>query len=113
MKGEILACALLLTGCTSTQLAYTFGNGISPQRAQELAAQQEQKQYEAQQAAVRQQRWETRCERNFCTPDWMLRPKAYSCSDSGLTEAQRLACDLPGITVTNDLDGNIVDLGVE
>lgn len=113
MKGLILVAALALSGCTSTQLAYTFGAGPSPQRLQELEAQKQQEQYELDQKAKRAELWRTRCQRHHCKTDEELRPKVYHCSDPGLSDPQKLACAVPGLEVTTDISDNITDWSFE
>lgn len=113
MKIAILVAALALSGCTATHLSYALGTGPSPQRVQELEAQRVQERYEQDRAAERAEHWRTRCTRISCKTDEELRPKRYSCGDDNLTSAQRLACNLPGMTVTTDISGNITELGVE
>lgn len=113
MKSLILIAALALAGCSSAQVAYTFGSGQSPQRLQELAAQRDQQRYEQDKAMERAEYYRTRCTRHHCKSDAELAPVRYSCADPGLSESRRLACNLPGMTVTTDGSGRVTELGVE
>jgi hypothetical protein len=113
MKMMVLAAAVVLSGCTSAQVAYTFGTGQSPQRLQELAAQRDQQRYEQDRAMERAEYYRTRCTRNHCKSDEDLAPVRYSCADPSLSESRRLACNLPGMTVTTDGTGRVIELGVE